>query len=70
MARVWIARDLRHNRAVALKVLRPELALSGVAERFLREVRVLAELQHPQILALLDSGVLPLTPGGERICPY
>ena len=70
MARVWIARDVRHNRAVALKVLRPELALSGVAERFLREVRVLAELQHPHILALLDSGVLPLTQGGERICPY
>ena len=55
---------------VALKVLRPELALSGVADRFLREVRVLADLQHPHILALLDSGLVPLTPGGEQICPY
>jgi len=70
MALVWRATDVRHHRAVALKVLRPELALSGVADRFLREVRVLAELQHPHILALLDSGLLPLTPGGEKICPY
>jgi len=70
MARVWIATDARHHRSVALKVLRPELALSGVADRFLREVRVLAELQHPHILALLDSGLLPLTPGGEHICPF
>jgi tetratricopeptide (TPR) repeat protein len=70
MARVWIATDVRHHRPVALKVLRPELALSGVADRFLREVRVLAELQHPHILALLDSGLLPVAPGGERLCPY
>lgn len=70
MARVWIARDVRHDRSVALKVLRPELARSGVADRFLREVRVLADLQHPHILALLDSGVIPLTPGGEPLCPY
>jgi serine/threonine protein kinase/Flp pilus assembly protein TadD len=70
MARVWIATDVRHRRSVAVKVLRPELALSGVADRFLREVRVLAELQHPHILALLDSGSLPLTPGGDRICPF
>ncbi len=70
MARVWIATDVRHHRAVALKVLRPELALSGVADRFLREVRLLAELQHPHILALLDSGLLPVTPGGERLCPF
>ena len=70
MARVWLATDVRHHRTVAVKVLRPELARSGVADRFLREVRVLAELQHPHILALLDSGLLPLTPGGERICPY
>ncbi len=70
MARVWLASDIRHHRTVALKVLRPELALSGVAERFLREVRVLADLQHPHILALLDSGVLPIAPGGERTCPY
>ena len=60
MARVWFATDVRHQRAVALKVLRPELALSGVADRFLREVRVLADLQHPHILALLDSGLVPV----------
>ncbi|MBP2647931.1 MAG: protein kinase [Gemmatimonadetes bacterium] len=70
MARVWIATDVRQNRTVALKVLRPELALSGVADRFLREVRVLAELQHPHILALLDSGLVPVTPGGEKMCPF
>ncbi len=70
MARVWIANDVRHHRAVALKVLRPELARSGVADRFLREVRVLADLQHPHILALIDSGLLPMTAGGERLCPF
>ncbi len=70
MARVWLATDVRHHRTVALKVLRPELARSGVADRFLREVRVLADLQHPHILALLDSGLVPLTAGGEKICPY
>ena len=70
MALVWLATDLRHGRSVALKVLRPELALSGIADRFLREARVLADLQHPHILPLLDSGVIPLTPGGERLCPF
>jgi len=56
MATVWLARDLRHDRPVALKVLRPELAAALGAERFLREIRLTAVLQHPHILPLLDSG--------------
>jgi serine/threonine-protein kinase len=56
MATVYLARDLKHERLVALKVLRPELgALLGV-ERFLSEIRVTAGLQHPHILPLFDSG--------------
>ncbi len=56
MARVFLARDLRHDRAVAVKVLPPELATASNAERFLREIRITAVLQHPNILPLLDSG--------------
>ena len=56
MALVYLARDLRHNRKVALKVLRPELAAVIGAERFLHEIRVTASLQHPHILPLHDSG--------------
>ncbi|HEU5304605.1 MAG TPA: protein kinase, partial [Gemmatimonadales bacterium] len=56
MATVYLARDLRHDRPVAVKVLRPELAASIGADRFLREIRVAAQLQHPNILALYDSG--------------
>src|SRR5438105_2202730 len=56
MATVYLARDLKHDRHVALKVLKPELsALLGV-ERFLSEIRVTAHLQHPHILPLFDSG--------------
>ncbi|HUF70758.1 MAG TPA: protein kinase [Longimicrobiales bacterium] len=55
-ATVWLAHDLRHDRRVALKVLRPELAAVVGADRFLREIRVTANLQHPHILPLLDSG--------------
>lgn len=55
-ARVFLARDTKHDRLVALKILRPELARSVGAERFLREIRVAAGLQHPNILALYDSG--------------
>ena len=55
-ARFWLARDLRHDRPVALKVLRPELAAALGAERFLREIRLTARLQHPNILPVLDSG--------------
>ena len=56
MATVYLARDLKHDRAVALKVLRPELAAVLGIERFLSEIRVTAHLQHPHILPLFDSG--------------
>jgi TolB-like protein len=56
MATVYLARDLRHDRPVALKVLHQELAASLGPERFLREIRITAQLQHPHILPLLDSG--------------
>jgi TolB-like protein/tRNA A-37 threonylcarbamoyl transferase component Bud32 len=56
MATVYLARDARHDRPVAIKVLRPELAASIGSDRFLREIRVAAHLQHPNILALYDSG--------------
>ena len=56
MATVYLARDVKHDRPVALKVLRPELAASVGAERFLREIQVTAHLTHPNILPLLDSG--------------
>ncbi|MGH7559509.1 MAG: protein kinase domain-containing protein [Gemmatimonadales bacterium] len=56
MATVFLARDVRHDRKVAFKVLRPELAAVIGAERFLQEIRVTASLQHPHILPLHDSG--------------
>ena len=56
MATVYLAADLRHDRKVALKVLRPELAATIGPERFLREIRIAAQLQHPHILPLLESG--------------
>ena len=56
MAQVWLALDVRHDRDVALKVLRPDLAAALGAERFLREIRLTARLQHPHILPVLDSG--------------
>ena len=56
MATVYLAHDLRHDRPVALKVLRPELAASLGPERFLREIRIAARLQHPHILPVHDSG--------------
>jgi hypothetical protein len=56
MATVYLARDLKHERPVALKVLKPDLAQVLGAERFLREIRITANLQHPHILPLLDSG--------------
>ncbi|MEO8563088.1 MAG: protein kinase [bacterium] len=56
MARVYLARDLRHDRRVAIKVLREELSAAVGAERFLAEIRVTASLQHPHILPLFDSG--------------
>ncbi len=56
MSVVYLARDLKHDRLVALKVLQPEVALGLGAERFVREIRVAAQLQHPHILPLFDSG--------------
>jgi serine/threonine-protein kinase len=55
MAIVYLAEDLKHQRKVALKVLRPELAASIGADRFLREIRTAAQLTHPNILPLHDS---------------
>ena len=56
MATVYLAEDLKHERQVALKVLKPELAAAVGAERFLAEIKTTANLQHPHILALFDSG--------------
>ncbi len=56
MATVYLAQDLKHDRRVAVKVLRPELAAIIGAERFLREIKTIATLQHPHILGLIDSG--------------
>ncbi len=56
MATVFLADDLKHERKVALKVLKPELAAVVGAERFLSEIKVTANLQHPHILPLFDSG--------------
>ena len=56
MATVYLAEDLRHDRKVAIKVLRPELAAVIGAARFLREIKTIATLQHPHILGLIDSG--------------
>jgi hypothetical protein len=56
MAAVYLADDLRHDRKVALKVLKPELAAVVGAERFLAEIKTTANLQHPHILPLYDSG--------------
>jgi len=56
MATVYLARDVRHNRNVAIKVMHPELAALIGAERFLKEIETTANLQHPHILPLFDSG--------------
>ncbi len=56
MATVYLAHDLKHDRQVAIKVLRPELAAVIGAERFLSEIKTTANLQHPHILPLFDSG--------------
>jgi serine/threonine-protein kinase len=71
MAVVYLARDLRHDRLVALKVLRPEISAEIGAERFLREIKMAAGLNHPHILPVHDSGeadgllfyVMPLMEG-------
>jgi serine/threonine-protein kinase len=67
MAQVWLAHDLRHDRPVALKTLRPELAAALGAERFLREIRLTARLQHPNILPVLDRGAATLPDGAQLL---
>src|SRR5690349_5741511 len=56
MATVYLADDLKHHRKVAIKVLRPELGALLGPDRFLREIRIVAGLNHPHILPLYDSG--------------
>ncbi|HEX6614733.1 MAG TPA: serine/threonine-protein kinase, partial [Gemmatimonadales bacterium] len=56
MATVYLAEDLKHHRRVAIKVLKAELAAVIGAARFLREIQTIANLQHPHILGLIDSG--------------
>ena len=69
MASVWLARDLRHDRPVAIKVLHPELAGAIGVDRFIREIRLTARLQHPAIVPVLDSGTVP-GPGGLTLPWY
>jgi tetratricopeptide (TPR) repeat protein len=59
MASVWLARDRRNDRAVAIKVLHAELAGAIGVDRFVREIRLTARLGHPSIVEVLDSGILP-----------
>jgi hypothetical protein len=70
MAIVFLANDLRHNRAVAVKVLRPEFAAVLGSERFLREINFAAELNHPHIVPLFDSGVVPAGDGHPALPFY
>ncbi|HET7380522.1 MAG TPA: protein kinase, partial [Gaiellales bacterium] len=56
MAVVYLAHDVRHDRPVAVKVIRPELSAVIGADRFLQEIKLTAHLQHPHILPLYDSG--------------
>src|SRR5256885_4452347 len=58
MATVFLARDVKHDRSVAIKVLHAELAALLGAERFLQEIRIAAHLQHPHILGFIDSGLI------------
>src|ERR1044071_3818131 len=62
MATVYLAHDLRHDRPVALKVLHQDLAIALGADRFQREIRLAARLQHPHILTVHDSGEVPGSP--------
>jgi len=68
MATVYLAHDLKHDRKVAVKVLRPDLAAVIGAERFLREIKTIATLQHPHILGLIDSGEVDGT--AYYVMPY
>jgi serine/threonine-protein kinase len=72
MATVYLAHDIRHDRAVAVKVLRPEVASALGSARFLTEIRTTAALQHPHLLPLLDSGEVsnPLASEGGQLLFY
>ena len=70
MATVYLAEDLKHGRKVAVKVLRPELAETLGAERFLREIRIASQLYHPHILPLIDSGAGAHESGGDGVLYY
>ncbi len=75
MATIYLARDAKHDRRVAVKVLHAELTATLGADRFVQEIRVTARLQHPHILALLDSGVFgpeagPLCGRPYYVMPY
>ncbi len=67
MATVYLARDVRHNRKVALKVLKPDLGAALGPERFLAEIQVTANLQHPNLLPLFDSGEARAADGGSLL---
>jgi serine/threonine-protein kinase len=70
MATVYLAHDKKHDRKVAIKILRAELAAVLGAERFLQEIRVTANLQHPHILGLIDSGLITENAGEFTGRPY
>src|ERR1700694_4705647 len=70
MATVYLAHDKKHDRRVAIKILHAELAALLGAERFLQEIRVTANLQHPHILGLIDSGVIGNDAGELSGRPY
>lgn len=70
MATVYLAEDLKHDRKVALKVLRPELGVVLGAERFLQEIKTTARFQHPHILPLYDSGRTTAANGDGTGCLY
>jgi serine/threonine-protein kinase len=70
MATVYLAEDIKHRRKVAVKVLRRELAQSLGRERFLREIHVAAQLYHPHILPLIDSGASADGAGGDDVLYY
>jgi Tol biopolymer transport system component/tRNA A-37 threonylcarbamoyl transferase component Bud32 len=70
MATVYLAHDKKHDRKVAIKILHAELAAVLGAERFLQEIRVTANLQHPHILGLIDSGVIGEDAGVLKGRPY
>ncbi len=70
MATVYLAHDRKHDRRVAIKVLHAELAAALGAERFLHEIKVTANLQHPHILGLIDSGLIGADAGALAGRPY